>query len=76
MCIRDSSESRRYEKVKISIAPYLEKIGNLICMFPVADLSSIPFMETKILLAIQKKFNELNHADMKSIISLWKSGEI
>ena len=70
------SESRRYEKVKISIAPYFEKIGNLICMFPVADLSSIPFMETKILLAIQKKFNELNHADMKSIISLWKSGEI
>lgn len=70
------SESRIFEKVKISILPYLEKIGILICMFPVADLSSLPFMETKILLSIQKKFNKLNHPDIKSIISLWESGEI
>ena len=45
-------------------------------MFPITDLSNIPFMETKILLEIQKQFNELNHGDIRSIISLWESDEI
>jgi len=70
------SESRRYEKVKTSILPYIEKIGKLIYMFPITDLSNIPFMETKILLEIQKQFNELNHGDIRSIIYLWESDEI
>lgn len=70
------SESRRYEKVKTSILPYIEKIGKLICMFPITDLANIPFMETKILLEIQKKFNKLHHSDIRSIISLWESDEI
>ena len=70
------SESRRYEKVKTSILPYIEQIGKLICMFPITDLANIPFMDTKILLEIQKKFNELNHGDIRSIISLWESDEI
>ena len=62
--------------MKTSILPYIEKIGKLIYMFPITDLSNIPFMETKILLEIQKQLNELNHGDIRSIISLWESDEI